>query len=355
MAIFDTLSTMEHEQLVFCHNKDVGLRAIIGIHSTVLGPALGGLRLFPYLSEQAAIKDVMRLSRGMTYKAAVAGLNLGGGKAVIIGDRSIKSEGLFRAFGRHVESLNGRYITAEDMNTTVEDMNYINQETSHVCGSSQITGGSGDPSPVTAWGTFHGIRACLSVLYGSPEVRGRKIAIQGIGAVGYHLAKFLHNEGAKLMFSDISQRKLKQAIGEFGGEVLESDNYYSAECDVLAPCAIGGIINSHTIPKIKAPIIAGAANNQLEDEMVDGEMLKTKDIIYATDYVINAGGLISVYSELKKLPSEKAMEDAASIFNTVKQVINQANRENITTTTASNRLAERRMQTMAGLSRFHLP
>jgi leucine dehydrogenase len=354
MAIFDTLANMGHEQLVFCRNEATGLSAIIGIHSTVLGPALGGLRLYPYQSEEAAIKDVLRLSRGMTYKAAVAGLNLGGGKAVIIGDRSIKSEGLFRAFGRHVESLNGRYITAEDMNTTVEDINYIRQETSHACGSSKITGGSGDPSPVTAWGTYHGIRACLEVYYGSPDVRGRKIAIQGIGSVGYHLATYLHQGGAKLLFTDISKKKLKQAVDEFGGEILGQEEFYSADCDVLAPCAIGGVINRHTIPKLRAPIIAGAANNQLDDEIVDGEKLKDAGIIYATDYVINAGGLISVYAELKQLPEVKAMNDAAYIFNSVKQVLNTAQNENITSTLASNRIAEERINTIANLKRIHL-
>jgi leucine dehydrogenase len=354
MSVFERLETMGHEQVVFCNNKEVGLKAIIGIHSTVLGPSLGGLRLYPYRNEEDALVDVLRLSRGMTYKAAVAGLDLGGGKAVIIGDRSIKSEGLFRAFGRHVESIGGRYITAEDMNTTVEDMNFIGRETSWVCGGSQITGGSGDPSPVTAYGVYHGIRACLEVVYGDPSVRGRTVAIQGIGSVGYHLAQYLHDNGAKLMFNDISAKKLKMAAEKFGGQVLLDEDFYSAECDVLAPCAIGGTINRHTIPNIRASIIAGAANNQLDDEISDGQTLKDKGITYATDYVINAGGLISVYSELKKLPHAQAFEDSANIFNTVKQVLNTAQVQNITTTQASNKLAEDRIETIGSLKRLHL-
>ena len=355
MSIFNELAELGHEQLVFCRNDDVGLRAIIGIHSTALGPALGGVRLYPYAAEEDAIRDVLRLSRGMTYKAAVAGLDLGGGKAVIIGDRSIKSEALFRAFGRQIASLNGRYITAEDMNTSVQDMAWIRRETQWVTGQDKLAGGSGDPSPVTAWGTYQGIRACLEVVYGSPDVGGRTIAIQGIGSVGYHLTKFLHREGAKLMYCDVNERRLRSVTEQFGGKVISQEEFYRAECDVLAPCAIGGIINSRTIPMLRAPIIAGAANNQLDDEIRDGEALEKAGITYAPDYVINAGGLINVYAELKKLPPEMAMNDAGNIFNTVKQVINKARAQSITTTAASNRLAEERIESITKLQRLHLP
>jgi leucine dehydrogenase len=354
MSIFDEMAGLGHEQLVFCRNDNVGLRAIIGIHDTTLGPALGGCRLYNYASEGDAIRDVLRLSRGMTYKASVAGLDLGGGKAVIIGDPSIKSEELFRAFGRHVESLHGRYITAEDMNTNVDDMAQIARETTSVTGAAAHAGGRGDPSPVTAWGCFHGIRACLEVVYGSPEVSGRTIAIQGTGAVGYYLAKFLHEAGAKLLYADISEKKLKKVVDEFGGQIIDNDEFYSAECDVLAPCAVGGIINEATIPKIKAPIIAGAANNQLDHEERDGAMLERAGITYAPDYVINAGGLIHVAAELTGAPKEKAMADAANIFNTVKRVINKAKAEGITTTRASNRLAEERIEAVARIKRLHL-
>jgi len=354
MSLFSDMSEMGHEQVVFCRNDEVGLRAIIAIHDTTLGPSLGGLRLYNYATETDALRDVLRLSRGMTYKAAVAGLDLGGGKAVIIGDPSIKSEGLFRAFGRFVESLGGRYITAEDMNTTVEDMNAISRETEWVMGAGSYQGGLGDPSPVTAWGVFQGIRACLEVVYGSPNVSGRTIAVQGVGNVGYHLSKYLHDRGANLMFTDISERKLGRCVEEFQGTVIDDEDYFSTECDVLAPCAVGGILNQDTIPRIRAPIIAGGANNQLDSEERDGAALQEAGITYAPDYVINAGGLIHVSAELKGFPEEKAMSDASLIFDTVKRVINKAKSLGITTTTASNRVAEERKEQVASIQRLHL-
>jgi leucine dehydrogenase len=355
MEIFEQLSQYGHEEIVFCRNDELGLRAIIGIHSTVLGPSLGGCRFFNYASEGDAIRDVLRLSRGMTYKAAVAGLDLGGGKAVIMGDPALKTEALFRAFGRFVDSLKGRYITAEDMNTTVEDMDNIRRETRWVTGSAAAHGGSGDPSPVTAWGVFHGIRACLEVVYGTPDVTGRTVAIQGVGNVGYYLARYLNEAGARLLYTDISSKRLARVVGEFGGTVLEGDQFYSAQADVLAPCAIGGIINSRTIPLISAPIIAGGANNQLDDEGRDGIAVTDRGIVYAPDYVINAGGLINVYSELKGYPREKAMQDSANIFNTVKRIINKARTESSTTIQASNRVAEERMEAVARVKRMYIP
>lgn len=355
MGAFAEMAELGHEQVVYCRNDAVGLRAIIAIHSTALGPALGGCRLYNYANEADALRDVLRLSRGMTYKAAMAGLDLGGGKAVIMGDPSVKTEALLRAFGRHVESLGGRYITAEDMNTTVEDMNIINRETRHVTGVAGYHGGSGDPSPVTAWGVFHGIRACLEVATGSPDVAGRKVAIQGVGNVGYYLAKYLHEGGASLYYTDISQRRLKTVVDAFGGAVLDNEDFYGADVDVLAPCAIGGILNSRTIPKIKAGIIAGGANNQLDREVADGEELQKRGVIYAPDYVINAGGLINVCAELKHTPPEKAMVDAANIFNTVKRVINKARQDGITTTAASNRIAEERIESVSRLRQMLIP
>jgi leucine dehydrogenase len=290
----------------------------------------------------------------MTYKAAVAGLDLGGGKAVLLGDPSMKSEALFRAFGRHVQSLGGRYITPEDMNTNVEDMNHIRRETEFVTGASAYFGGSGDPSPFTAWGVYHGIRACLEVVYGSPDVRGRTIAIQGVGNVGYYLAKYLKDEGAKLVLADINAARVRKLADEFQAQVVEGDDFFRAACDVLAPCAIGGIVNARTIPLITAPIIAGGANNVLEVEDRDGEALVQRGITYAPDYVINAGGLISVAGELKHHPKEKAMADAGNIFNTVKRVLNKAQAENTTTITASNRVAEERIESVARIARLRL-
>lgn len=353
MSVFEQMAELEHEQVLFCRDDRVGLRAIIAIHDTTLGPALGGCRLYPYSSEAEALTDVLRLSRGMTYKAAVAGLDLGGGKSVILGDPSIKSEALFRAFGRHIASLSGRYITAEDMNTNVADMDYIRRETSHVTGAGKHAGGSGNPSPVTAWGVFHGIRACLEVVYGSPSLEGRKVAIQGVGNVGYHLARYLSEHGAQLYLSDINTRRVAELVDELGAEVLEGDDFYSAEVDVLAPCAVGGIINARSIPVIQAPILCGGANNILGDEDADGERLVEANITYAPDYVVNAGGLINVYAELNRWPAEKAMEDASNIFNTTKAILNLARSESMTTIAASNRIAEQRIERMAHISRLH--
>lgn len=353
MHPFAEMTELGHEQVLFCRDDVVGLRAIIAIHDTTLGPALGGCRLYDYASEADALKDVLRLSRGMTYKAAVAGLDLGGGKSVIIGDPTIKSEALFRAFGRHIESLNGRYYTAEDMNTNVTDMNDIRRETRFVTGAGSHVGGSGDPSPVTAWGVFHSIRACLEVVYGSPDVEGRTVAIQGTGNVGQHLARYLAAEGANLIFTDINARRLDAIVSEVGGKVVEGDVYFETECDVLAPCAIGGIVNPRTIDTIKAPIICGGANNILEEEQRDGEALVERNITYAPDYVVNAGGLISVYSELKKWPHGKSMEDAANIFNTTKQILNLAKSDNLTTVAASNRIAEARIEKVAHIKRLY--
>lgn len=352
-SVFTEMAKLDHEQVLFCRDDRVGLRAIIAIHDTTLGPALGGCRLYPYLNETEALNDVLRLSRGMTYKAAVAGLDLGGGKSVIIGDPSIKNEALFRAFGRHVESLSGRYFTAEDMNTNVSDMDWIRRETKYVTGAGKHVGGSGDPSPVTAWGVFHGIRACLAVVYGSPSVKGRRIAIQGVGNVGYFLVKYLAERGAEIVISDINARRVGEVVEEFGATVVDGDDFFSADVDVLAPCAVGGIINSRTIPLIRAPILCGGANNILGDEAVDSVTLMEKGITYAPDYVVNAGGLINVYAELKGWPAEKAMEDTANIFNTTKAILNLAKAESLTTIAASNRIGESRIENVAHISRLY--
>jgi len=352
MPAFAEMQNMGHEQVLFCRDQTAGLSAIIAIHNTTLGPALGGCRLYNYPTEEAALLDVLRLSRGMSYKAAISGLNLGGGKSVIIGDPSIKSEALFRAFGRHIQALGGRYITAEDMNTTEQDMNYIRQETPHACGAGSDVGGSGDPSPVTAWGVFQGIQACLEDVFGSKSVKGRTIAIQGVGSVGWNLAQYLHERGAKLVFSDISDTAATKARDAFGGHIVEGDAYFATECDVLAPCAIGGIINERTIPTIVAPIVAGGANNVLQDERTHGQALMEKGITFAPDYVINAGGLISVYAELKGWTRQKAMDDTAGIFETTKRLLNLAKSEGCSPFLAANRIAEERIESLGRIQRL---
>ncbi len=352
MSVFFHKEALGHEQVVFCRNDEAGLKAIIAIHNTTLGPALGGCRMWPYATEEDAVKDVLRLSRGMTYKAACAQLDLGGGKAVILADpKKDKSEALFRAFGRFVETLRGRYITAEDVGTSVADMDWISRETSHVTGASSAGGGSGDPSPVTAWGVFHGIRASCEETFGSADLRGRKVAIQGVGNVGIHLARYLHEAGASLVVSDIDSERCARAARDYGATVVEGPRILSQPVDVLAPCALGGILDDRTIPTIEARVVAGGANNQLEDEARHGAALRDRGILYAPDYVINAGGLINVHAELHRWPREKALQDAESIFHTLKRVYRLSKEEGIPTPLASNRLAESRIAAVGQLQR----
>jgi len=356
VPVFSHAENYNHEQVVFCRNDDVGLRAIIAVHDTTLGPALGGSRFYPYASEADALRDVLRLSRGMTYKAACAGLNLGGGKAVILGDpRKDKTEALLRAFGCYVESLGGRYITAEDSGTTVADMDHIRTETEHVCGVSAAAGGSGDPSPVTAWGVFHGIRAACEDVFGSTSLTGKNVAIQGVGNVGYNLVRYLTEAGATTVVTDVDQGRLDRCATEYGSKVVGLDAIYSVEADVFAPCALGAIINDDTIGKLKTPIIAGGANNQLDNMARHGEALKQRQILYAPDYVINAGGLINVYAELHHLPREKALRDAEQIFQTLKNIFATARERGVTTAAAANLVAEARIAAIGKLATFQRP
>jgi len=351
MELFEQISSMGHERVLLCSNPDVGLRAIIAVHSTELGPGLGGCRMWPYESDTDALRDVLRLSRGMTYKAAAAGINLGGGKAVIIGDpKKDKSEVLFRAFGRFVESLNGLYITAEDVGTDVEDMELILSETRWVTGISPAHGGGGDPSPVTAFGTLQGIKAAVRKTFGEPELAGRCVAIQGLGSVGYHLAEYLHEEGAKLFGADIDAEQVERAVTEFGLEPLSTDEILEAECDVLAPCALGAVLNSESIPKLNCKIVAGAANNQLDDEDRDGKALGERGILYAPDFVINAGGLINVYNELTgEYNRERAMRMTRGIYINMMRVFEISDRDGIPTHVAADRMAEERIASIKAL------
>jgi len=341
MKIFDYLEKYDYEQLVFCQDRATGLKAIIAIHDTTLGPALGGTRFWNYESEEDAIIDVLRLARGMTYKSAAAGLNLGGGKAVIIGDPDkLKSEELLRTFGKFVDSLGGRYITAEDMNIGTQDVAYINDETDHVVG---LEGKSGNPSPVTAFGVFRGILAAVNEVYGSDDLTGKVVAVQGVGAVGYHLCKYLHEAGAKLYVTDIKKANIERAVNDFGAIAVAPDEIHKVECDIYAPCAMGAVINDFTIDELKCKIVAGAANNQLAEEK-HGDMLKEKGILYVPDYVINAGGVINVYEELIGYNRERAMNRASNIYNVVKKVIEISKRENISTAKAADRMAEERIE-----------
>ncbi len=350
--LFETISHFGHEQVVFCHNKDAGLKAIIAIHNTVLGPALGGLRMWPYATEQEALNDVLRLSRGMTYKAAVAGLNLGGGKGVIIGDPSKdKSEALFRAFGRFVNSLGGRYITAEDVGIDVNDMEYVFRETEYVSGVHQVFGGSGDPSPFTAAGTMQGIMASLQHRFGNEDIGKYSYAIQGVGHVGYNLAKLLREQGAKVFVTDINQANVKRVVDEFGCEAVGLDDIYDVPADVYCPCALGGTVNKETIPRFKFKIICGAANNQLATEECGNEV-ERRGIIYAPDYAVNAGGLMNVSIELEGYNRERAMRMMRTIYYNVGTIFKIAKRDGIPSWKAADRMAEERIES---IGRVKLP
>ncbi len=346
MDLFETLDTSGHEEVVFCHNKEAGLKAIIAIHDTTLGPALGGLRMWPYKSEQEALNDVLRLSRGMTYKAAVAGLNLGGGKSVIIGDPSKdKSEALFRSLGRFINSLNGRYITAEDVGIDVNDMEYVFQETENVVGVHQVHGGSGDPSPFTAFGTLQGIRASLQKQFGNDTIGNYSYAVQGVGHVGFELCKLLRKEKAKVFITDINQEAVKRCVDELGCEAVALDEIYDVDADVFSPSALGCIVNQETIPKFKFKIVCGSANNQLADDECGNELDK-KGILYAPDYAVNAGGLMNVSIEFEGYNRERAMRMMRTIYYNVSTIFKIAARDNIPTWKAADRMAQERINSI---------
>lgn len=345
-AFKDIIEKYEHEKIEFFQEENVGLKAIICIHSTALGPALGGVRMFPYQSEKDAVVDVLRLAKGMAYKAVAAGLNLGGGKAVIIGDPSKdKNEALLRAFGKFVDSLNGEYITGEDVGTNAEDIEVILQETKHVVGISEKLGGSGDPSPITAWGVFYGMKACLREVFGSDSFSGKKIAIQGIaGKVGSHLAGLLSQEGAVLFGSEINQEAAEHLKRKIDFKLVPLDEIYDIEADVFSPCAMGGILNNNTIPKLKAKIVAGSANNQLL-ELEHGNLLHQIGIIYAPDYIINAGGLINIAHERNPqgYSKKRALIDTEKIYQRLKSIINISKKDNIPTYLVADKIAEKRI------------
>ncbi|MEH7383099.1 branched-chain amino acid dehydrogenase [Bacillus sp. JJ1533] len=346
MEIFSYMEQYDYEQLVFCQDKQSGLKAIIAIHDTTLGPALGGTRMWTYTSEEAAIEDALRLAKGMTYKNAAAGLNLGGGKTVIIGDpRKDKNEEMFRAFGRYIQGLNGRYITAEDVGTTVADMDIIHEETDFVTGISPAFGSSGNPSPVTAFGVYRGMKAAAREAFGSDSLEGRTVAVQGVGNVAYTLCKYLHEEGASLIVTDINKDAVDRAVRDFGAKAVDPNDIYSVECDIYAPCALGATVNDETIPQLKAKVIAGSANNQLKEPR-HGDMVHELGIIYAPDYVINAGGVINVADELYGYNQERALKKVESLYDTIQKVIEIAKRDGIPTYQAADRLAEERIERM---------
>lgn len=342
--LFPLLEEHEHEQVSLFYEPSSGYRGLIAIHDTTLGPALGGTRFWSYRSDREALLDVLRLARGMTFKAAVAGLNLGGGKAVIIGDnKTTRREALFRAHGRHIESLKGRYITAEDVGTSTQDMEYIHAETPHVVG---LIGKSGDPSPVTAFGAYRGIQAAARQRWGSERLSGRTVAIQGCGHVGFYLAQLLHRDGARLVVTDIDAGKVQRMVAETRAQAVKPDEIYGVDADIFAPCALGGVINDESLQQLKVEIIAGAANNQLAEER-HGDLLEQKGMTYAPDYVINAGGLINVNAELNGWTAERARNKAGEIYDSILRVFEIAKEEGIPSYKAADRLAVQRIAAVA--------
>jgi len=352
MKLFDTISAMGHEQLVLAHDKSTGYRGIIAIHDTTLGPALGGTRFWNYASDEEAIIDALRLARGMTYKNAVAGLNLGGGKSVIIGDnRTPNREMIFRAHGRFVDSLGGRYVTAEDVGTNTIDMDFVHMETNYVAG---LQGGSGDPSPVTARGVFRAMQATSMFRWGTDDLSGRTVAIQGCGNVGYHLARELHAVGASLIVADIDAERVKRVASETGARPVAVDAILDQAADILAPCALGGGLNDDTIPRLRVEVVVGAANNQLLEDR-HGDALQAREITYAPDYVVNAGGVINVYSELAGWDRTQSLRKADEIYQTILGVFDIARADGVTPHVAADRLAERRIQAVRGMVRTWPP
>ena len=351
MGVFEQIVGDNYEQVVFCSDDQSGLKAIIAIHSTALGPALGGTRYYPYASEDDALVDVLRLSKGMTYKAAAAGLDLGGGKAVIIGDpRRDKTEELLRAYGRFVETLGGRYITAEDVGTALEDMDVVRRESRWVTGCSKTYGGSGDPSPVTAYGVLQGIKACALEVFNSPELKDRTIALQGVGKVGHALAGYLVAEGARVTIADADVDNLGRAVADYGVDTAPPEKIHALETDVFAPCALGGVINDDTISDLNCKIVAGAANNQLA-RIEHGDKLNDLGILYAPDFVINAGGLINVEDELRGYDRERAMKRVEGIYKQMQEIFLHARQKNVSTARAAEDYAEERIRK---ISRFRL-
>ncbi|UUV18143.1 Glu/Leu/Phe/Val dehydrogenase [Fusobacteria bacterium ZRK30] len=363
MKKFDYMEKFGHEQLVFFHDKATGLKGITGIHDTTLGPALGGTRLWNYATEEEAIEDVLRLSRGMTYKAACAGLNLGGGKTVLIGDpKTVKSEAYFRGLGRFVQSLNGRYITAEDVNTSTKDMLFLSMETDHVVG---LPGKSGNPSPVTAWGTFAGLKATLKEAFGSDSVADKTFAVQGAGQTGYFLIKYLlgydfltdtytKEKAKKIYFTEINEEHIARMKAEHPEvEFVAPSDIYGLDVDLFAPCALGGVINDETIPQFKCKAIAGSSNNVLKEDS-HADVLREKGIVYAPDYVINAAGLINVYYEIKGYNRVNALNDSELIYDRLLDIYKIANEQNISTHAAASQYAEHRMETMKNINRTYI-
>ena len=355
MKLFEDMCFGGHEQVVFWSDPGTGLRAIVAIHDTTLGPGLGGTRMYPYASEHEALTDVLRLSRAMTYKNAAAGLDFGGGKAVIIGDSTKdKSEALMRSYGRLVETLNGRYVTTTDVGTTTNDLNIISLETRFVTGTSPAYGGSGDTSMLTGLTVYVGMRAAAKVKWGEPDLAGRTVAVQGTGKVGWHLMENLYAEGAKLIVTDVNREQVQNAASTFGARVVGTDEIYDVECDIFSPNALGASINYNTVPRLKCEIVCGGANNQLETPE-DGEALARRGILYAPDFIVNSGGVINVADESLGYNAERARARGEGVFDTTLRILTQAKERGITPNEAAEAYAVSRIKLLNKVHSTFLP
>jgi len=352
LGVFDAIANRKHGEIVFGHDPESGLRTIIAIHSTALGPALGGTRFYPYETEEAAVEDVLRLSKGMTLKAAAAGLDLGGGKAVIIGDhRKMKSERLWRAYGRVVDSLGGRYITAEDVGTDANDMELIRRETRWVVGVPVEEGGSGDPSPATARGIMAAMRATAQFLWGDADLGGKRIAVLGVGKVGTNLVGKLRDAGASVVIADVYPPSIERVVAKHEVEVVSFDEIFDVECDIFSPSSLGGDLNEKTIPRLRCSAVVGCANNQLATEE-DAQRLADRDILYAPDFVVNAGGLINVSEELRGYTVEKAAARIDKIYFNTLRVLEAAKERKLSPHDAAVALAMERVESIGNLRLF---
>lgn len=355
MGLFDRMAKTGHEQLIFCCSASAGLRAIIGIHDTTLGPAIGGTRMYPYAKEEDAVEDVLRLSEGMTYKCAAAGSNFGGGKAVLWADPDTdKSEELFRALGMHVQALGGRFVTGTDVGTGAYDFVWAREETGYLVALPEEYGGSGDSSITTAFGCWKGIKACIEEVTGDASLKGRSVAVQGLGKVGAKLVAYLCQDGARVIVTDVAPERVEEVAAQHPVERCGPDEIYDVPCDLFAPCALGGVLNDRTIPRLRCKAIGGAANNQLEKDR-HGDRLHELGILYAPDYVINAGGLIQVSEEFPQFDRERAMARTAAIYQRLKEIFAISKEKGIPTHRAADLMVRRRLEAMAGLARIHVP
>jgi leucine dehydrogenase len=354
MKVFDYMEKYGHEQIIYFYDKATGLKGITAIHDTVLGPAIGGTRLFNYANEDDALFDVVRLSRGMTYKCSAAGCNCGGGKSVLLGDpATVKNEAYLRAYGRYVQSLGGRFFTGEDMNISEFDVDNIMKETNYVNGRADM---SGNPSPVTSYGVYWGIKAAAKEKWGDDSLKGKVVAVQGLGAVGYTLCEYLHKEGAKLIVTDIKPEKIDRAVKELGATPVKCEEIYSVKCDIFSPNSVGAILNDDTIPQLKCEVVAGAANNVLLDEKKHGDMLMDRDILYAPDYVINAGGVVNVYQEFNPpYNRERTLAIIKQIYDRLLVIFAYAKKNHLNTQMAANKFAEDRINLIGKMRSNFIP